>query len=344
MSKLPPTRRTAKRPSLDALSARLAAAVELELPPAPTSAVPTPLPDRSAELERDLSSSRRIRRTAQRVKRDRARKRELGYVDRLARAHAKDRAWLERHRKRMADRRGEETKPPPGWGRELWRDCQDVLYDLTGKAARVHLARLRYPAWSSMIRRAALGEVDGVCTRDWSSERARAIVCVGLALCRSAQRTRGLKWCFLVRGFTREAFAELVRGARARRPHANTIGGIHRKGAPAFSGQLGYLQALQAFGLCYRQRTPLEQAESWERWKVTRRQPDGSVEEMTVTTNRYWLANPNPYDGRLDEDLRLRLAELAATAADSRALHLRPRPPRPSSAPPAPPLEPAPPD
>lgn len=292
-----------------------------------------PSMDRLPPSSPDLSGPRRVRRTAQRVQNAQSRRRDASYLAKLGREHAKQNAWLDRHRERMAARRGAEDQPPPGWSRELWRDCQDVMHDVTGKAARIHLSRLRYPAWSAMIRRAALGELGGECSRDWSSERARAVTCVGLALCRSAQRTRRTgKYTFVLRGFTRGAFAALVKGPRARAVHINTVAGVHRAGAAAHSGQLGYLPALAAAGLCYRQQLPAEQCESWERW-VTR---DGSI----YAANRYWLVNPNPYDGHLDTDVRTRLLELAAAALSSDALTLRPRAPRASEASPAPPAKP----
>lgn len=354
MPKLPPKAPQSKRPWLDSVPPPLRAAIErlggpelaTELGAGPSSRPPAP-PDRFEPESAELSEQpRRIRRTAQRLERKHEQRQKNSYVARLARAHARHQNWLDRHREKMRERRGPEATPPPEWSRELWRDCQDIMFDLTGRAARIHLSRLRYPAWATMVRRCALGEVAGEVTRDWSSERARALACSGLAMCRSAERTKfpHAKFSFLLRGFTRGAFAALVQGPRLRPVHVNTIGGVHRAGADAHSGQLGYLPALAAYGLCRRVHVPPERCEPWECWTVRRRQADGSVVDVVVSSNRYQVVNPNPYDGHLDVDARTRLLELANGALSGEALRLRPRTSRPPAPLPAPPATPAPPD
>lgn len=245
-------------------------------------------------------------------------RRKRGYVAELRAHWLRQQRWLDRHRELMRQRRGPEPEPPPALAIGVWRACHDVMYDLTGKAARVHLSRLR-PVWRTAIRRAALGELAGECRRDWSSERARAIVCVGLVLCCSARRSkRRGTWTHCVRGYTRGLFVKVTQGARLRPHHLNTISGVHRPGADPLSGQMGYLQALKRAGLFYRQQLPAQHVEPWERWKGR----DGVLR----SANRYWLCNPDPYDGHLGDDVRRSLLELAAGALRSEQLVLRQRP------------------
>lgn len=284
----------------------------------------------------DAPPNRQQRRAGERVQQRRRAKVKASYVAQLERHHARNERWLKRHRGRMAERRGgPEPTPPPAIALDTWRACADVMHDVTGAAARVHLSRVP-PVWAGAIRRAALGELAGDCARDWASDRARGIVCVGLVLCSSSRRARRKgKYPCIVRGITRGVFAAACKGARTRKPHLNTISGVHRRGAAAESGQIGYLQALQRAGLFYRQQLPASDpsVEPWERWPGR----DG----VTRTANRYWLVNPIPYDGHLTNDVRAALLELASTALQLEALKLRARA-RPSSSGPPTPCQPTP--
>jgi hypothetical protein len=256
-------------------------------------------PPRAAADARPDLGSRREQRAAARVEQrapKRPQPRRNGYVDRLAQHWQRHQRWLEAARKKVQARRGLAAEPLPPYALispELWRDCMDIAWDPTGKAAKIHLARLRRPAWAAIIRKAALGELaSGECMRGWSSERARGIAIDGLILCRLQQRGRRRgKWIGLVRGVTRGAFAAAASGARDRRLHRNTISGRHRMGAAAESGHIGYLDALEAYGLIYRQRLPAHQVATWERWTGR----DGK----TYAANRYWVINPDPFDGHL---------------------------------------------
>lgn len=298
-------------------------------------------------------SGRSERRAATRVQRKHDRRARLGCADHLARHRRRVEKMLDGHRARMAERRGAEPVCPPSLRLDDWRFADACWYDSTGRTAIAGLKSLP-PVWAGAIRRAALGEVDGECTRKFDSERARAIVILGVALCSNAIATRRKgKRCHIVRGFTIGAFQTLCRGGRARPLHRNTVKGYHdleatelvagpnglrrrTKPSHAHTSMIGYLDALEAAGLFYAQQVPPHEAEPWEIWKVKRKRK-GSAElaEIEVTSNRYWLVNPNPFDGHLTAEVRTCLLQLADSALSSAALRLRPRARRPSSAAPA---------
>lgn len=263
----------------------------------------------SPELNDHQAGARRERRAAAAAEKRSARRQQLSYVAQLRRVHERNERWRRRHRKRMEARRGPEQHPPPGYPRELWIDVQECLHDLTGRVIRHELSKLR-PVWAAMVRRAALGEHgDGTCARDWTSERARNIAAFGIAECRLAMRTRRKgKHTHVVTGYTRGAWCALLQGSRSRPLHVNTL-----------SCASGYIRALRDAGLLYRQQLPAGEVEPYERW-VNR---DGE----TFASNRYWLCNPNPYDGHLQSDVRKALLDLAiaASAKDFLIVTRRPR-------------------
>lgn len=208
------------------------------------------------------------------------------------------------------------------------------MHDSTGRVARIYLSRL--PAvWAGAIRRAALGQVAGECIRDWSHPRARAIVANALVLCRQGMKRgrtyRKGRWTHCVKGLTRGLFATVAQGARVRRPHRNTVRGVHRKGGDPLAGGQGYLDALRAAGLLYWQRLPASCVEPWERWNGR----DGKK----YASNRYWLCNPSEYDGNLKADAQGALLELARLATRVDDLRLRPHPTAKRAEPAAPPCE-----
>ncbi len=287
---------------------------------------------------------RAARRAAERVRRKQRRRDRASYMGGLERHRKRVDSMLASHRERMRARRGPEPECPPSFRLQDWRRADACWHDNTGKFARAWLALLP-PVWAGIIRCAALGEVDGGVTRLWDSERARAIVILGCVIVGNAHASRRKgKHRYLVRGFTRGAFAAICRGGRGRALHLNTISGQHRMGAPDHSGELGYLDALKRAGLFYSQQLPAEQVTPWERWKVTRGKRGGDgTEDLSVTTNRYWLINPNPYDGHLVAEVRVMLLAFAESALSSAALRLRERArpassdaPAPAKAPPAP--------
>lgn len=219
------------------------------------------------------------------------------YVARLQRETTQRNAFDARQRARLEARRGAEAEPPPWFPRELWREVNDIVHDTTGRAARRYLDLLT-PVWRGMIRRAALGERDGLCARNWHSERARAIAALGYALIRLRKRVRGRKrWTGLVRGYPLALLAKLIEGtSRGREYHRNTLLGIHRE------GHVGYLNALRDAGLIYWQQLRPEQCSAFEVWRTSR---------GPHAANRYWVRSAALYDAKLSDDARARILELA---------------------------------
>jgi hypothetical protein len=285
-------------------------------------------------------ANRAEKRAAEHVQRRPARPARNGYVKKLRRCWERNQRWLDRHRANMAKIRGPERECPPAVPLEVWRIADEIMLDTTGRAARIHLARLP-PLWAAQVRRAALGLDDGEVTRGWSSERARAIVVTAIVCARAKGRVRrgDAQWPWVVKGYTRGVFAKIAQGTRLAPVHVNTIRGVHCGGRAQLadeSAQLGYLDALRRTGFLKWQRLPAERVEPWERWTGR----DG----RKYAANRYRLCNPDPYDGQIRDDVRSALLQLARRASSADSLRLRPRAPHSSGEPhvPAESLEPPP--
>jgi hypothetical protein len=243
----------------------------------------------------------------------------------------------------MKDRGRTEEQIPPQWTLAQWLEADAMVRDTSGFMIELALRTLA-PLWAAQIRRAALGDPSSF-ARDWAVERARnvAALLIVLARTRKPSRRKG-RWSFQVRGYTRGALAEVIKGARTQPVSLNTISGIHRGGQlDDDSAQLGYLQAGERSGFLRIQQLPPERCEPWECWTKVGKRRDGSTETRTVTTNRYSLSNPNPYDGNVAEEVRRWHLQLIAAAEAAGELRRRPRTRQPSEPPPLP-SEPLPPD
>jgi hypothetical protein len=234
----------------------------------------------------------------------------------------RDRRYLERIRDRLAANYPDHELPEiAAIPREVWIMCRDCLADATGRAIRIWFARQRNKVAVGTIRIAALVPGPNGRTRyTWADARARAIAALGLALHELSTPTiRRGRWSRCVMGVTRGALCSLLSNPfePSRRPHKNTLGGVHVRGATLESGQVGYLKALELSGFLYRQQLPAHQVHRFERWRVKR----GDVEEVHAS-NRYWIVTDTPTAPQSDDCKR---ALIAAHHAGLEAHKDRPR-------------------
>lgn len=217
-----------------------------------------------------------------RVRRRRARARVQGRAQAL---RARDDRYLERLRARLlagglellsANR----ARVIPF---KLWLLCAMVIADRSGRAARVELAKLKNRPAAGAILRASIAPELGAERRSWSDLRTRRIAALGLAIVHLADPTRRRdQWGGgLVRGIPRGALCALLRDPLDPRssatPSISALVGVHRPGATADTGQVGYLNALAAAGLLYRQQLPACEAGRDE------------VGPSGWAMNRYWV-------------------------------------------------------
>jgi hypothetical protein len=169
--------------------------------------------------------------------------------------------------------------------REIWAMCREIVGDASGHAARIWLGRQRNKVAVGAIRAAALEPLpDGTTVRTWTDERARRIAALGLALVRLARpASRRGKWTGLVRGVTRGLLCRLLGSPweSDRYPSLGALRGTSHDGA-----RIGYLDALERAGLCYRQQLPVSRVEPWEIWRTRTGEARAS--------NRYWVVGMIP--------------------------------------------------
>ena len=239
--------------------------------------------------------------------------RQDGYQRRLERDGRRERRWRARQQARL--RAGGWAAPDQrrGFERESWTRVAALLADDSGYGARLELRRLRRmaPAFAGAVARAALGSSSGACVRDWTALRARSIVAIASTMWRQSEHTRRRgQFGRLFRGIPIASLCALLANPwTGARPHRNTLAGLH-SGASVDVG-LGYLRALQAAGAFYAQQLPPAEVESWEVWTVRRQ--NGAQE---FASNRYWLLTGSANNGHLNEQVRARLRELEAAAAE----------------------------
>lgn len=152
----------------------------------------------------------------------------------------------------------------------VWRACQEVIGDATGRAAWRHLNAMQ----NRPARRALLRALRGL---PWSELRTRRIAALGIALVLLARPTeRHGDWTGgVVRGVPRAALASLLRDPRVPEHKARvTIAGAH-----------AYLCLLTDTGLVYCMQVPSSHADACE-LGATR---NGA---FAFPTNRYWLTGP----------------------------------------------------
>lgn len=178
----------------------------------------------------------------------------------------------------------------------VWRMSWSIVADSSGHSAIMHLARCPNRALAGGVLKAAMNRG----RYSWASMRARRICALGLvygALAKSTAR-RG-PWGSLVMGFTRGAFAALLRDPmdpdhERGTPALSTVFGVHRTDGTPENGEAGYFQALRDAGVVYRQQLPKGEAYACETYG-----PSG------YATNRYWLV---ARDAEAVRDTELRMA------------------------------------
>lgn len=228
--------------------------------------------------------------------------------------------------------------------RIVWERSWQQVSDRTGRAIREGFRREGNTRAKAVIAKAALCIGDDQLARySWADMRARRIAALGLALLALAKRTRR-RDCWgggIVKGISRGALAALLRdvhepraivdgNGRRRRskgtPAITTLAGTHRTDGTPQNGQVGYLRALQAAGLFYRQQLPEGVGEPCE-----------FAHGGTHPTNRYWLASAVKTAERFKAWAE-RFLELSAAVAGAWEHELgiwAPRVPLPPASPPA---------
>ena len=195
----------------------------------------------------------------------------------------------------------------------VWLMCAQVIADRSGRAARLYLSRLRNRPAAGSILRASIAPELGAHRRSWSDLRTRRIAALGLALVHLAAPTRRRdQWGGgIVRGIARGALCALLRDPLDRRPSStpsvSALVGVHRADAAPEGGQVGYLRALAAAGLTYRQQLPAHEVGRDELG------PSGWA------LNRYWIVTA-AFELVAEWAQRAVLACLELAAGDATAL------------------------
>lgn len=149
------------------------------------------------------------------------------------------------------------------------------------RALFFELSRERNRAAVGALRRSAFA--GGV--RDWQSSYAVHVLVLGLVLLRLCRRTKGERkrgrYPYNYEGIPRECLLELLKDPRnGHVPSMSALRGRHRPDASLETGQLGYLDALEAGGFLYR----------LQRQRPTRFRPD-----IKPTFNQYWIVGHSAY-------------------------------------------------
>lgn len=246
------------------------------------------------------------------------------HIEAVRRRHDKDRQFKRALHKRIADAGIDPTKQDRvGWSMSTWWFFTEAKHDPTSRTIlrELDIIQKRAPAFAGAVVRAALDLVPGGARRTWTSERARSIAMLAIAMWKDSISThRRDSFRRLFRGITIGSMcAALARpAAPGRKPtplHRNTLCGRRFVGASVEAGGLGYLLQLEDCGAWYTQRLPPHCVEPRERWIVpVKNKATGKVEDLEVTSNRYCMRTAHPNDAHLDDDARALAAELAAHA------------------------------
>lgn len=187
---------------------------------------------------------------------------------RRRRLEAADLRRLEKSRRRVRELTGNAEHPGPRlMPGDVYRMMQDTVADATGGAGRIHMRSEPNKIAVGIIWEAAFVPGPDGCRYDWSDQRARRIVALGLALLRLSvpfRKGRG-RWGAIVRGIPQGALAAGLRCPfSGRTPQRTIMGGRPRSDGSCGNGQIGYLPALREAGLFYAVQVPAAVAETWE--------------------------------------------------------------------------------
>lgn len=259
------------------------------------------------------------------------------YLARLEREGRRLGRWrdreIERLKKFSLEGEGALT-PRAGWKREAWISFRTNRWDDSGHTIRANLAELELKGYGPLVGAivdAALGHVDvaGFRSRDWTSDRARAVGAEMIALFLQSKRSyRKGPYQHCVTGITLSSFLALHENPyNGERPHRNTLIGVHRSDGTADNGGVGYNLALAETGAMYWSQMPVDKVEPYERWKVERvNKATGEVVIEEHASNRYHLLTSHIDNAHATERTRARLRELAERCAvlTERRIALRP--------------------
>lgn len=213
----------------------------------------------------------------------------------------------------------------------LWKQCQHILADGSGWAARYYSKLCFHRIGVSMAHRAALCyDVDGKPKYSYignsiGSQRARTVLAFGL-LQLSLSRLTGRRkhgWTRLVSGIPQKAFLAALRDPYSGKwPSLSAFNGTHHKteNDEITDGNVGYLVALKRVGMLYtRQIKTVDKnlASSVKGWSDVK--PEEMLGKRTETglfcsLNRYWIVADRFLDP-VDAEKRAKLwvAYLGAT-------------------------------
>jgi len=214
---------------------------------------------------------------------------------------------------------GVENPHPTVIGAHLWKQTQHIIADATGWAAKFYSRLCWHRIGVSLAHRAALcfDEITGVPRYSYVGHsrealRARHVLALGLLLLRLSAHTgrRFQGWMRLVTGIPLAALIAALRDPfSGRRPHRNTVDGTHRAVEKtqnpdtgklentATDGNVGYLTALKAVGLCYTRQAKWRDGQNpaqLKGWADIRPEEMFSAERANgwfTSLNRYWIVS-----------------------------------------------------
>lgn len=200
----------------------------------------------------------------------------------------------------------------------VWRECWRIVGDVSGRAAQWALARCKNAVFVGAFKKAmrrADGSVYSLAGAGAASLRARRIAAAWQALIHLAKST-GRRGGFnaLVMGISQGALCALLRDPHNPdhadgTPCRNALFGVHRPGAAADSGEVGYFVVLREAGMYYAQQLPTRTADERAKlWACERFGPSGRA------TNRYWLVTTEAVETLTSEELRAAVLGLEAEA------------------------------
>lgn len=278
--------------------------------PTPAPAEPPPQEPQNRRQKRAKAAQERPARLPDgRYRSAKGRKEEIR--ERMKRARARDLAHMDRLHRRLKAAGVSLVSPLRCIPRSVWIGSREMMADLTGTAARIHLKQLNNPVAAGAIAKAALvPREDGSTVYTWADARARKIATLSVALFKLGAPTRRKgPFTTVVRGVTRGALCALLEDPYdGSRPGLSALSGRHagrQRESTLENGQLGYLTALELVGFMYRQQVPVEVAQPFERWGKW-------------ASNRYWLVGSwvaHVWDGSVRDEM-LRLHELGMSVGD----------------------------
>lgn len=220
----------------------------------------------------------------------------------------------------------------------LWKQCQHILADNSGFAARYYSRICFHKVGVSLVHRAALCyDADGKPRYSYKGNgrdayRARLVLAGGLLLLCLSRRTGrfGHGWNRLVKGIPQDAFLAALRDPfTGRQPCKTAFNGTHHRIEPdaeveITDGNVGYLTALKNIGLTYTRQTKTKEKhlakliKGWEdispEEQLGKRTPSG----LFCSLARYWIVS-SEWTDPIDAAKRARLwvAWLGATLPES---------------------------